>query len=299
MTFVTERLIEPRLGAYNPMDALGHAPGEATDMPTPDDAEEVDPAAEGRGLRGALLGFLVGLAVVLVFTLPPGAPLRDPETGNIVGTTPFMDSLIFIISLLFLVGRHRLWARRGDDQEQRRRHQRRHQDLRRSGRARLHAAGHQPVHRLLQLLEHARRHRGHAGPGAARRAERAATLSCSILLILVIAVIDIIMPGVVAEMGDLRADLRPALHAARDRPADGPGRLPRRRFAAERHHPVDGLPAVHRPRRPAYVKSAGLGTIIALMIPYTVFVLVAWIILFVVWFVLGIPLGPGYPVTMP
>src|SRR3954447_12926567 len=102
MTFVTVRLIEPRLGAYNPMDALGHAPGEATDMPTPDDAEEVDPAAEGRGLRGALIGFLVGMAVVLVFTLPPGAPLRDPETGNIVGTTPFMSSLIFIISLLFL-----------------------------------------------------------------------------------------------------------------------------------------------------------------------------------------------------
>ena len=48
-----------------------------------------------------------------------------------------------------------------------------------------------------------------------------------------------------------------------------------------------------------YVKSAGLGTIIALMIPYTIFVLVAWIILFIVWFALGIPLGPGYPVTMP
>jgi len=40
-------------------------------------------------------------------------------------------------------------------------------------------------------------------------------------------------------------------------------------------------------------------TPIALMIPYTVFVLVAWIILFIVWFALGIPLGPGYPVTMP
>ena len=31
----------------------------------------------------------------------PGAPLRDPDTGSIIGTSPFMDSLIVIISLLF------------------------------------------------------------------------------------------------------------------------------------------------------------------------------------------------------
>jgi len=38
------------------------------------------------------------------------------------------------------------------------------------------------------------------------------------------------------------------------------------------------------------------GTIVALMLPYALVVLVAWILLFVIWFVLGIPLGPGYPV---
>ena len=47
-----------------------------------------------------------------------------------------------------------------------------------------------------------------------------------------------------------------------------------------------------------YKKDAGIGTIIALMIPYTVVVLVVWLILFVVWFMLGIPLGPGYPVRL-
>jgi aminobenzoyl-glutamate transport protein len=45
-----------------------------------------------------------------------------------------------------------------------------------------------------------------------------------------------------------------------------------------------------------YVKSAGLGTIIALMIPYTFLVLFAWLVLFVIWYLIGIPLGPGYPV---
>lgn len=45
-----------------------------------------------------------------------------------------------------------------------------------------------------------------------------------------------------------------------------------------------------------YDKNVGIGTIISLMLPYTVIVLVLWIILFVLWFLFGIPLGPGYPI---
>jgi aminobenzoyl-glutamate transport protein len=45
-----------------------------------------------------------------------------------------------------------------------------------------------------------------------------------------------------------------------------------------------------------YKKDAGIGTVVALMIPYVIAILVAWTLLFMVWFWLGIPLGPGYPV---
>jgi aminobenzoyl-glutamate transport protein len=48
-----------------------------------------------------------------------------------------------------------------------------------------------------------------------------------------------------------------------------------------------------------YQKDAGVGSIIALMLPYTIIMAIAWTIFFVIWFVLGIPLGPGYPVVMP
>ena len=44
-----------------------------------------------------------------------------------------------------------------------------------------------------------------------------------------------------------------------------------------------------------YKKSAGLGTIVALMLPYTAIVLVTWVLFFLVWYLLGIPIGPGYP----
>jgi aminobenzoyl-glutamate transport protein len=45
-----------------------------------------------------------------------------------------------------------------------------------------------------------------------------------------------------------------------------------------------------------YQNDAGIGTVIALMIPYALVVTVVWVLLFILWFALGIPLGPGWPV---
>lgn len=47
-----------------------------------------------------------------------------------------------------------------------------------------------------------------------------------------------------------------------------------------------------------YRRDAGIGTIAALMVPYAFTVLVVWLVLFVLWFVLGIPLGPDSPVQL-
>jgi len=42
-----------------------------------------------------------------------------------------------------------------------------------------------------------------------------------------------------------------------------------------------------------YNSKAGIGTIIAVMVPYSIVFLALWILLLVAWLVLGIPLGPG------
>ncbi|MCX7798304.1 MAG: AbgT family transporter [Melioribacter sp.] len=42
-----------------------------------------------------------------------------------------------------------------------------------------------------------------------------------------------------------------------------------------------------------YDKNAGIGTLIATMLPYTIAFLVGWTLLFVVWFLLELPIGPG------
>jgi aminobenzoyl-glutamate transport protein len=48
-----------------------------------------------------------------------------------------------------------------------------------------------------------------------------------------------------------------------------------------------------------YDKKAGIGTVIATMLPYTIVFLVVWIALLVIWMVLGLPVGPGAPIYLP
>lgn len=45
-----------------------------------------------------------------------------------------------------------------------------------------------------------------------------------------------------------------------------------------------------------YDKNSGIGTVIALMLPYALILTVVWLVLFASWYLLGIPLGPGSPV---
>jgi aminobenzoyl-glutamate transport protein len=42
-----------------------------------------------------------------------------------------------------------------------------------------------------------------------------------------------------------------------------------------------------------YESKAGIGTVIATMLPYSFFFLIAWTLLFIIWMLLGLPVGPG------
>ncbi|NJN81692.1 MAG: AbgT family transporter, partial [Caldilineaceae bacterium] len=96
-TVVTERVIEPRLGAYD----FGDTNAEAAEGEGGDDNALT--AAESRGLRYATFATLGFIALIALITFPSGAPLRHPVTGGIIGNTPFMDSLLFIITMAFLI----------------------------------------------------------------------------------------------------------------------------------------------------------------------------------------------------
>lgn len=86
-TFVTEKIVEPRLGAYK-----GNT---ATDVEGMTDAEK-------KGLKFALIGFLLTAAAIVALVAPYNGILRDPKTHRIL-TSPFMSSIVVVISLAFLI----------------------------------------------------------------------------------------------------------------------------------------------------------------------------------------------------
>ncbi len=47
-----------------------------------------------------------------------------------------------------------------------------------------------------------------------------------------------------------------------------------------------------------YDKRTGLGTLMSLMLPFALLILAAWIIMFVVWSLLGLQVGPGVDIRL-
>jgi aminobenzoyl-glutamate transport protein len=285
---VTERIVEPRLGPWTPGSAHGGPEPDAPEKPA------VDPADESRGLRWALFAVLGALVVVLAITLPPGAPLRDPETGEIVGQTPFMDSLLFIITMVFLVAGlgYGYGARTFSSSTD---------VINAVTKTFAGLAG--LVFMLLMISQFIAVFNFSQLPnviavGLSQFLETAGIGALPLLigLIVVIVLLDLIMPGLVPKWAIFAPIFVPLFMQL--------GVAPQTVLAAYRvgDSPFNTLTPlmVYLPFivtvAQRYQKDAGIGTIIALMLPYALILLGVWIVLFIAWYVLGLPLGPGYPV---
>jgi aminobenzoyl-glutamate transport protein len=284
---VTERIIAPRLGEYKGAEA-GVAEVEAV-------KQEITPEAEARGLRFSLYAFLGVLAFILLLTLPPGAPLRRPAE-QIGGNSPLMDSLLFIIMLFFLLAGIAFGKGAGTIKSS--------ADVIR-GVTKTFAGLAGMVFMLLMISQFIAFFNYSNLPtviavNLAEMLERAniGALPLLILMTLVIVLLDFIMPGSVPKWAIFAPIFVPLFIRL--------GVAPQSVLAAYRigDAPVNAITPlmVYLPFivtiAQRYDKKAGIGTIVALMLPYVIVILVAWLLLFILWFVLGIPLGPGYPVSV-
>jgi aminobenzoyl-glutamate transport protein len=287
-TIVTERIIEPRLGPWDRSMAPEAEEGGAVEQ------TEAEQAAEAKGLRYALFGVLAVLAIVLLATLPPGAPLREPETGDIIGNTPFMDSLLFIIALFFLVSGVAYGVGAGTVK--------RADDVIASITKTFNTLG-GLVFMLLMIAQFIAYFNFTNMPrvaaiGLSDLLERAGFGALPLLVgfIIVIFLLDFIIPGVVPKWAIFAPVFIPIF--------DRLGIAPQTLLAAYRigDSPVNTLTPlmVYFPFivivAQRYRRDAGIGTVISLMLPYAAIMAIVWILLFVAWYLVGIPLGPGYPV---
>ena len=282
ITIMTEKVIEPRLGPYT---------GDAVAEPT-----DVVPDEERRGLKFALYGFLGALAVILLITLPPGAPLRNETTGAIFGDSPFMTGILVIISIFFGVAGYAYGKGAGTMTSS-------VEAI--NGVVKTYSGLAGLIFLLLIIAQFIAffNYTNIATVLAVNLADwlEAAGLGAVPLIVgfvLVTALLDIIIPGVIPKWAIfapifiplfLRLDIAPQLVLAAYRVGDSPFNVVT---------PLMAYFAVIVVFAQRYEKSAGVGTVVSLMIPYTFVLLFAWTVFLVVWFLLGIPLGPGAPVHL-
>lgn len=289
-TVVTEKVIEPRLGPWDRTLA-----GSAVDTADEELSEEAK-VAEAKGLRYALFGFLGTLALVVLVTAPPGAPLRHPETGDIIGNTPFMDSLLFIIALFFLVAGTCFGIGAGTVKSA--------DDVIGFIAKTFGGLGGLVLMFLMIAQFIAYFNYTNLPPviaiALADLLERASIGAIALLLgfIFVMLLLDFILPGAVPKWAIfapifipvfIRLDVAPQTLLAAYRIGDSPVNTLTPLMV---YFPFIVTVAQR------YRKDVGIGTIISLMLPYAILMGIIWIILFVIWFFLGIPWGPGYPVGM-
>jgi aminobenzoyl-glutamate transport protein len=93
-TVVTHRVVEPRLGTYDPSRAEEGVGDERTLQPLGD--------RERRGLWWALLSVISISALVATAVVPEWGILRNPETGDVLDS-PFLRGMVALIFVFFLV----------------------------------------------------------------------------------------------------------------------------------------------------------------------------------------------------
>ncbi|WP_462171563.1 AbgT family transporter [Pseudoalteromonas xiamenensis] len=92
-TWVTEKIVEPRLGKYHENEA-------GPDLP-PNNIEQLS-VIEKRGLKSAGLALLVVCALLALTIVPDEGILRHPTTGEVAGS-PFLKGIVVFIFVSFAV----------------------------------------------------------------------------------------------------------------------------------------------------------------------------------------------------
>jgi aminobenzoyl-glutamate transport protein len=278
--FITERLIEPRLGKYQPQLPDGEKTAEQSGELSAD---------ESRGLRFAGWGLLVTLVVFGFLTIPQGAPLRNPATGELIGNSPFMNGLIALIMVLFLVTgtAHGAGAKTMKGAT----------DVIKAIEKALSGMG--GLIFLFFIISQFVAYFNYTNLGTLLALKMSDGLKSAgigpfwllIGFIVVVVLIDFLITGAIAKWAIfapifvpllVNLNVDPSAVLAAYRIGDSP---------VNSITPLNAYFALVVGFAQKYDKNAGVGTVVSLMLPYVVIMLVLWTLLFAVWYLLGLPWG--------
>lgn len=280
---VTEKIIEPKLGRYDPAEA--------------DDAEPLDTTMsqltplEKKGLWITGLAVLVFLVLLALTVVPADGVLRDPKTGLVAGS-PFLKGIVVYIFVFFALAGYVYGKVTGTIT--------RTLDVVKAMEGSIHSLAMYIV--LVFFAAQFVAFFNWTNLGSILAVKGAETLNAAgmtgpmlmIGFILICAFINLMISSASAQWAITAPIFVPMLMLA--------GYAPEAIQAAYRIG--DSTTNIITPMMSyfglimatviRYTKNAGVGTLMALMIPYSVTFIIGWSLLYYVWvFVLGLPVGPG------
>jgi aminobenzoyl-glutamate transport protein len=276
VALISDKIIEPRLGPYT-----GDGTGE--------DAGAEVTEEESRGLKYAAWGLIGILACFMLFWLPPGAPLRNPETGSLIADSPFMNGLIVFIALVFLVAgaAYGVGARTMKSSVD---------VIRAMEKA---VAGLGGLIFLLFVISQFNAFFTYTNMATLAAVKMGDTLEAAGLgalplllgFVFVVGILDLIMTGAIPKWAIfapifvpllMRLGVDPEAVLAAYRVGDSP---------INAVSPLNAYFGLIVSFAMKYQKDAGVGTVIALMLPYVVVLFLLWPLLLAAWHIMGLPWG--------
>ncbi|MDN6194174.1 MAG: AbgT family transporter [Alkalibacterium sp.] len=281
--FVTERIVEPRLGEYN-------------GSYKPDD--EPITATENKGMRNALIALLVFLGIMAFLMIPENGVLRtlNEETGNMTLDNFLRNGLLFMILLLFAIPGYFYGRTTGKIKTS--------HDLVKGMSESMASMGGYLV--LAFFAAQFINYFSYTNLGlilAVNGADFLETigfvgLPLILAFILVTAFINLFIGSASAKWAIMAPVFAPMLFEVNIAPEMT---LMAYRIADSSTNIISPLMsyfAMVLVFAQRYDEKSGLGTIISTMLSYSIAFLITWSILLMIWFALGLPLGPGAQIVL-
>jgi aminobenzoyl-glutamate transport protein len=275
-TLLTEKVIIPRLGKYT-----GEEKGEEISSIT---------KAEKKGLINAFLSVLVMTGIILWGLLPANGFLRDGKTGEILHS-PFMSGIVAIIFIAAAVAGIVYGIGAGTVKNDR--------DVIKGMSKSMQTLGHYIVLVFFAAQFVAFFNWTNLGLVLAinganfLKTLNIGTIPLMIMFILLTAMINLIMGSASAKWAIMAPVFIPMLMLMGYSPE----------FTQLAYRIGDSTTNIISPMMSyfaliiafvqRYDKKSGLGTVVALMLPYSITFMVGWIIFFIIWYYTGLPIGPG------
>ncbi|MGB3869330.1 MAG: AbgT family transporter [Flavobacteriales bacterium] len=281
-TWVTERIVIPRLGEYNGDEK-------------PEELRNAT-AAEKRGMKWALVAVLIFTAVILAGLLPAEGFLRDPETHEILHS-PFMSGIVAMIFISAAIAgiAYGVGAKTFKSDS----------DVMDGMAKSMETLGSYIVLVFFAAQFVAYFNWTNLGlilaiKGAdVLKAADLGPIALMLSFVIVSAMINMVMGSASAKWAIMGPVFIPMFMLL--------GYTPE--FTQMAYRVGDSVTNIISPMMSyfalivafiaRYDKKAGIGTVISTMLPYSVVFLIGWSVLLIIWVWLELPIGPGAPMFMP